>query len=212
MELKRCEKGHFYDGSKFTSCPHCNSGVGGSDSVMNVTVPYEEKMDGSDDKTTTIPMNPQPAISTPPPISRPQPSDDGKTIGYFGSESSPNDKFVDPVVGWLVCTVGTHKGEDFRLKSGRNFIGRNQMMDVALTGEKTVSREIHAIVAFEPKQSIFLAQPGSGAELFYVNDNVVLSTIQLHRNDRLQIGEVELMLIPCCDENFHWQKDSRVTD
>ena len=208
MELKRRENGHFYDGTKYSTCPHCNASPIGNN---NETVSFNEKVGGGDDKTTTIPLTPIPPTPQPvAPMEKKQLSlDDGKTVGFYG-ETSSTGKSVDPVVGWLVCTVGTHKGEDFRLKAGRNFIGRNQqMVDIALTGEKTVSRETHAIVAFEPKQSIFLAQPGSGSELFYVNDSVVLSTVQLHRNDRLQIGEVELMLIPCCDENFHWARDDK---
>ena len=47
---------------------------------------------------------------------------------------------------------------------------------------------------------------GTNAGLFYLNGNVVLSATQIKRNDRLQLGEVELMLIPCCDENFKWEK------
>ena len=29
MNLKRCDNGHFYDGDKFQSCPHC-AAVGGA--------------------------------------------------------------------------------------------------------------------------------------------------------------------------------------
>ena len=107
---------------------------------------------------------------------------------------------------WLVCTEGKRRGQEYRLKAGRNFIGRSPNMDVALEGETSVSREGHAIVAYEPHQSIFIAQPGSASELFYLNGNVVLSAVQIKRNDRLQLGDVELMLIPCCDENFKWEK------
>lgn len=80
-------------------------------------------------------------------------------------------------------------------------------MDVALAGENTVSRERHATIIHEPRQNIFIAQPGESRELFYVNGNVVLSPVQLKKNDILQIGEVCLMLIPCCDDVFNWDKE-----
>ena len=96
-------------------------------------------------------------------------------------------------------------GQDYRLVTGRNFIGRSGTMSVALEGENSVSRENHAIVAYEPRQSIFIAQPGSASELFYLNGSVVLDPVRLKQGDRLLLGEVELMLIPCCDDKFKWE-------
>ncbi len=33
MNLKRCDNGHFYDGDKFQSCPHC-AAVGGGNAQL----------------------------------------------------------------------------------------------------------------------------------------------------------------------------------
>ena len=207
MDLKRCAMGHFYDGEKFQSCPHCESVRGGN---PNETVSYDQP-NGKDPVTVSIggkpPQSAPPPPPPPPPPQPPQPVDDPKTVGYFGNfHQVPGVEIVEPVVGWLVCTAGKRCGKDYRLKAGRNFIGRGPQMNIMLEDETSVSREAHAIVAYEPRQNIFIAQPGSGAELFYVNDNVVLSAVQIKRNDRLQIGNVELMLIPCCDEVFKWEK------
>ena len=210
MDLKRCPNGHFYDGEKFPSCPHCAGGApaGGG----NVTVPFNEMGGGAqrgDMETVTMPADGIPTPPSPPiPVApKPVPTDDAKTIGFFGVvPGAAGEAAVEPVVGWLVCTEGKRRGQEYRLKAGRNFIGRSPNMDVALEGETSVSREGHAIVAYEPRQSIFIAQPGSASELFYLNGNVVLSAVQIKRNDRLQLGDVELMLIPCCDENFKWEK------
>ena len=132
--------------------------------------------------------------------------DDAKTISIY-QNNKVETPVMAPTVGWLVCTKGKFYGQDFRLKSGRNFIGRGAGMDVALAGENTVSRERHATIIHEPRQNIFIAQPGESRELFYVNGNVVLSPVQLKKNDILQIGEVCLMLIPCCDDVFNWDKE-----
>ena len=37
MEMKQCSNGHFYDASKFTSCPNCNS----PSANVNMTRPLE---------------------------------------------------------------------------------------------------------------------------------------------------------------------------
>ena len=77
-------------------------------------------------------------------------------------------------------------------------------MDVALTGEATVSRDKHAIIVYEPQQNMFLAIPGDAKELFYLNGDVVLSAQKIVKGDRIKVGQVELMFIPCCDEGFTW--------
>jgi len=123
-----------------------------------------------------------------------------KTVGFYSSEIG-----IEPVVGWLVCTEGPHLGEDFRLKSGRNFIGRSSGMDVAITKDNTVSRERHTAVVYEPKGNLFIVQPGDSKELSYLNDEVVLSPVRINVNDRLSVGQSVLMFIPCCSADFKWE-------
>ena len=126
---------------------------------------------------------------------------EGNGIVNAGTEENKS-----PVVGWLVCTAGTHIGEDFRLTAGNNTIGRSGTMDVCLSGENTVSRGKHAVVVYEPEENIFLTTPGDVKELSYLNGRVVLAPQVLKRGDRIRLGEVELMFIPCCGEDFTWKK------
>ncbi len=208
MKLVKCNNGHFYDSESFSNCPHCTSGGAGND---NVTVPIHQS--GNDDVTV--------ALTTPPPtpagasqggslqdvvnaaVNSSSPAvvqDDNKTVGFFSSSIGK-----EPVVGWLVCVKGEHFGEDFRLKSGRNFIGRSNDMDVSITKDNTVSRERHAIVVYEPRGNIFLMQPGDSKELCYLNDNVVLSPQPLAAHDKILVGKTELMFVPCCTSSFSWE-------
>ena len=107
----------------------------------------------------------------------------------------------------MVCVDGANglKGRDFKLKVGRNFIGRDNDMDVCLRNENSVSRQQHAIIIYEPKQNVFLAQPGNTKELTYLNDEVVLVPKVMKKNDVLQVGNVTLMLVPFCDDAFKWE-------
>lgn len=109
------------------------------------------------------------------------------------------------MVGWLTCTEGEYYGQSFTLKSGRNFIGRNPGMDVVLSGDLSVSRDRHAVVIYEPKTKIFIAQPGDSHELFYLNDKVVLNNEVLSPYDVLTIGNEKLLFIPLCGEKFCWE-------
>ena len=40
-----------------------------------------------------------------------------------------------PCTGWVIALDGNHLGEDFRLKVGKNFVGRDASMDIALVGD-----------------------------------------------------------------------------
>ncbi|MDR1571433.1 MAG: FHA domain-containing protein [Clostridiales Family XIII bacterium] len=206
MLLTKCGSGHFYDAEKYAQCPHCGS-QGGSSGEQTVAM--------SRNDSVTVALTQGDAMSGPSPEGvsslkeavqkatvggTPIPSDgDSVTVSYYSKSIG-----AEPVVGWLVCVEGSHIGEDFRLKSGRNFIGRSSGMDVPITGDSTVSREKHAIMVYEPKKHIFLVQPGEAKELCYLNDRAVLSPEEVKINDVVTVGATKLMFFPCCGEVFNW--------
>lgn len=114
------------------------------------------------------------------------------------------NKVSTPCVGWLIALGGEHIGTDFRLKTGKNFIGRSTQMDVALTEDKSVSRDRHAIVVYEPKAHLYLVQPGESSSLVYKNDEVVLTPMKLEAYDVITVGDVNLLFMPLCGARFNW--------
>ncbi len=232
MNLVKCSKGHFYDGDKFASCPFCaesSAPAGGGDSVT-VSLPSG----GSNDVTMALssgsasaepvtqasysmdsePMTqkssmPETAVSFSDVMQNAQsyqamPDDDNRTVSYY-SQKITQPVMKEPVVGWLVCTKGKYFGQSFTLKSGRNFIGRSANMDVCLDGENSVSRDRHAVIIYEPRERMFIAQPGDSRELFYINDDVVLDNVVLKPYDVISLGKVDMMIIPCCTKEFAWE-------
>ena len=203
MNLTRCSGGHFYDSDKYSSCPHCsaNSGMASGD----LTVPMGPSEDvtvalAQDDIKTSIQTLSQKTDSITGGGSKTD--DDQKTISY-----SSQNLGTEPVVGWLVVVDGPDLGLDFKLKTGRNFIGRSSSMDVSLKNDKTVSRDKHGIVVYDPKSCTYIVQPGASKELCYLNDEVVLSPQALKSNDILTVGETNLMFIPLCEKDgFNWDK------
>lgn len=238
MNLSRCERGHFYDGEKFASCPHCAQGAQMDDSMT--TVFTEDLTNGSG---VTEPMGVTTPIQSVTPIQAiPDPmqafqaasqsvetlainqdnvsmtaeADDDHTVAFYDDifapqptenkqvESRPAPRVSTPCTGWVVALNGVHLGQDFRLKVGKNFIGRDLSMDIVLDEDKSVSRNKHAIVVYEPKQHLYLVQPGESSELVYLNNNVVLNPMQLKAYDIITVGEVDLLFIPLCGEKFNW--------
>ena len=150
-----------------------------------------------------------------------QSTDDDHTVGFFESDlfgdetmdpsalsdatsKSVSNKVSTPCVGWLIALGGAHIGTDFRLKAGKNFVGRSTKMDVALTDDQSVSRDKHAIVVYEPKAHLYLVQPGEASTLVYKNNEVVLSPVKLEAYDVITVGEVNLLFMPLCNKEFNW--------
>lgn len=219
MNLKKCNNGHYFDGDKYPSCPHCGNHLETDDEVtvnmentgsMSIGKGIQERTETVQEPAAreTAAAEAAPAMSlkravgvAAAPVAKPEVEDDSKTVSFYGGTLG-----IEPVVGWLVCIDGNVKGKGFELKTGKNFIGRSGAMDIMLDGDSSVSRDRHAIVTYEPKSRKFIAQPGESRELFYLNDNVVLENIEMTQGDVLLIGKTLLKFMPFCGLDFTWEK------
>lgn len=214
MNLKKCENGHYYDADKYSTCPHCSKAGQEDDSKtvnMQKTIP-DSKSDGymqvqrtedpyeTQENSGSVSLVDAVNVATSASVNwNTAEEDNDKTISYYGESMG-----TDPVVGWLVCVEGSMLGKAFELKNGKNFIGRSREMDIVLEGDMNVSRGRHAIVTYEPRGRVFIAQPGESRELFYMNDQVVLTNMEMHDRDVLLIGKTKLMFVPFCGPEFSW--------
>lgn len=190
MQMKQCERGHFYDPLKHSSCPFCG--------VPNLDIPNQTRAKRSDEFSTppnqvagvTVPRYQQQAAKA---------QDDGKTIGLIQKKQG-----IDPVVGWLVCIDGPDRGRDYRIRSENNFLGRAESNDISIHGDDSVSKENHAIVTYDPENNSFVLQPGGGRGIVYLNGQPLYSYSQLNAYDKIKVGQTTLQFIPFCGENFKW--------
>ncbi|MDR3304686.1 MAG: FHA domain-containing protein [Clostridiales Family XIII bacterium] len=196
MNLVRCENGHFYDSDLYAACPHCGVQSRNDDVTVALTQGVtQDSVTQAQVSAGSLSDAVQQATA-----GKSEAGNDSATVGYYDKTLG-----IEPVVGWLVCVEGNNIGADYRLKSGRNFIGRAASMDVAITGDETVSRDRHAIIVYEPKTHIFLVQAGESKELCYLNEKVVLATDEVKINDILTVGATKLMFFPCCSDTFNWE-------
>lgn len=180
VNMVRCPNGHYYDASIYSKCPHC-TGITEQIKVCEVCgKSYDAK------KYTSCPHCQNKGNDSPP------------TVALFQKN----------VVGWLVAVKGPHKGKDFRLQTGRNFIGRDDMMDVCLRYDNAVSRNKHAVLLYEPKGCTFFITPGESHELAYLNGEVLLDAKPLKSGDILTLGRSDLMFVPFCRPDFNWEKQA----
>ncbi len=184
--LIRCEKGHYYDSQKHHSCPFCGA--------LNLELDIQKTMAKHSNDSSG-----EPAITKPMKSSSESGGGDSKTVGVYKKKLG-----IEPVVGWLVAVKGPDKGRDFKITSERNFIGRSDEMDISISGDEMVSRDNHAVISFNPKNSSFRIFPGDSRRLTYLNDEEVISPEILKPYDRVEIGETLLIFVPFCGESFQW--------
>ncbi len=129
-------------------------------------------------------------------------SSENRTIGIYRKKMG-----IEPVVGWLVCIEGADRGRDFRIISERNFIGRSEKSDIAISGDETISREGHAIISFNPKKNSYRLYPGESRGIVYLNDDEIVGATELKAYDVIELGQTKLMFIPFCGESFQWMQE-----
>lgn len=196
---QRCNNGHFYNPAKFSSCPHC--GVAGID--IGPTKPVFQAAPttpaGGNSGQQARPDGPTTPIGQ-----VGGNSGDKMTEPHYRGPIEKGERRVDPTVGWVVCSEGADRGRDFRIKAEKNFIGRSTAMDICIAGDPRVSRENHAIVAFEPRNAEFRLYPGDARGLVYLNGRVVDVPVVLQPFDIIEVGDSKLVFVPFCGERFRW--------
>lgn len=143
---------------------------------------------------------------------------DGKTVGFFssGKSSSSSDSGSsegaaanvpadEPVVGWLVCIGGPNLGQSFNIYAGRNSLGRSSNNKIVVNKDRSISREKHAWIIYEPKNGEFFALPGDSSGLTYVNEQNIMQATKLEKWSYIDVGNTRLTLVPLCDGEFSWE-------
>lgn len=185
MNLKRCDSGHLFDPSKHSLCPFCGVPNLNLGETRGKRIPPPEQQELG----PTRPRGHQHAAK----------ADEEKTRGVLNKKLG-----MDPVLGWLVCVKGPERGRDYRIRRERNFIGRSEKMDICIAGDKSISREKHAVISYNPKKNTFSFAPGETHSMVYVNGEDVGIATELKPYDRIEMGESELLFVPFCGEKFQW--------
>ena len=203
--------GHPYDSAKNARCPRCGGGfaptetpggTGGftaTEPLSGGFAPTEAPMGGAGGSynanfgATAPPDGSGPAGGGTNPFDVPTVIGGGKADGDI----------AEPVVGWLVCAEGPVRGADFRLHAGYNYIGR-EAGDVRLRGDSQISRQNHAMIAYDSSERAYFVGPAAGRNLIKVNGKTVLNAIEIHSYDTISIGSTKLIFVALCGEQFGW--------
>ena len=190
MEMRKCDKGHYYDASLHSECPYCKNNMVGS--TVGATVGMTATATVGENNVTR-PLFEAVANSD---------GDDNRTVALIQTNIG-----IDPVVGWLVCIRGSEKGRDFRIHTDNNYIGRSDKMDICIRGDETISRENQAIITYDSPEKSYLFSPGDGRSIVRINGKSIFQTTEVKAYDVITIGKTDLLFIPLCGEKFEWEKE-----
>lgn len=198
--MTMCSQGHYYNAAKHSSCPLCAAeGVG---QIHGTAKP------GESNAAFTATVDPEMAVAS-------NSVSCGKTVpadSVFSPFDVPTsvggdmaDEGINPVVGWLVCVEGPAKGNDYRIHAGYNYIGRDTG-DIAIRGDQQISRQNHAMVAYDESDKAFYVGPSAGRNLIKVNGKTVLNPVEMQSFDVLSIGATKLVFVALCGDKFGWSE------
>lgn len=213
MAMQQCPNGHLFDDTRNSSCPFCGNNAG-----LNVTVPLGEIQAQADTNNAfpqTAPLDdfgggyvaPQPAVS-------PMASDSSfpttaPVAEAFAvttyKEDIVNDKGIIEVRGWLVCLEGEKRGLDFKIHGEKNSIGRGSDNDIKLDFDSAISKGVNAIISYDVRNNKFFIFLGESKNNIYVNDQLLMTPIELKDYDIIEIGSTKMIFRSFCNDTFKWE-------
>jgi pSer/pThr/pTyr-binding forkhead associated (FHA) protein len=206
MGLVQCDEGHWYDKSLNRFCPHCP--VKAEPVGSRRTGPVDNTDEDDDESGHTIAAKSgstrgaKPAPPKRPPLGGDARSDT-RTTAIWGKLG------IDPVVGWLVAIEGSHQGRDYRILSGLNTIGRDPASQICIRGDESITREKHASIFYNSRDTSFYISMEQGRSGVFVNDTPALQATLLKPYDVIEIGETKLVFVPLCGPEFRWNEKTK---
>lgn len=164
---RSCEKGHVLEES-WERCPHCEAERAAAESAPAVPAPVRAAED--------------PDVAPAPP---PEMRDPARRPVVVPKPEAPHGL----PGGWLVALSGEQSGADFRLKRGRNVLGKGAQCDVAVKDAHASDR--HAALEIRESGEAVLEDLGSRHGTF-VEGHRLEGRCLLRDGERVRIGGTEL--------------------
>lgn len=111
---------------------------------------------------------------------------------------------IRPVCGWVVCIEGARQGKDYKIREGKNFVGRSDDMDIQILGDNKISRRNHTVIVYDSKKRTFVLLPGDAAGIAYLNNEAVYVPTPLSPYDVIELGDSKFLFAAFCGEHFEW--------
>lgn len=208
--LTQCVNGHYYNASNHSTCPICGASADGIGSFGPTMDPGASGSIGSFGPTVAPGAASEPVsggYSFTEPVTPADQSSASPAQGFSPTVAIHHDdaNHVDPVVGWLICIEGPMRGNDYRIREGYNYIGR-EIGDIHIRGDQSISRQRHARIAYDSTTHQYFFGPDEGRNLIRVNGKTIMNPVELQNYDVITMGQTKLLFLGLCGDQFSWEK------
>ena len=121
--------------------------------------------------------------------------------------TAKRDSFVsDPVAGWVVCTKGGSRGQDYRIFKGFNRFGTSADNDIVLRQEPEAAVFSHCSVVYDDRGNKSYLVAGEGTKT-WLNGSLLGRPEVLKTGDEIKIGNTLYIYIGFCGEGRSWKEE-----
>lgn len=183
MNLKKCERQHYYNGDKFAACPYC-SAKGKKAEITWKIKRIEDEPPKKELKDAVFNAYEQ------------------KRRAMFACQELQKEGDALHPFGVLVVSDGAQKGEIFPLYLDRENYACYEDGSFRIIHQKT--QDVYASFHANPDHRSFYismeAEPGA----VMVGRVVVTGAVPIEAYDNLQIAACNVMFVPICGSHFWW--------
>ncbi len=159
MNMKKCNKGHFY-ADNMENCPYC---FPDSNSHSNP----------ASNLNKTVIINPESTVSN-----------NSNTHNIPSNTTQPTANTGRKLVGWLVTFSNNPLGEDFKLFEGRNLLGSDKSCDIVIADNLVSSK--HLTILFRADKFKFKDELSTNGT--FINE-VMQDEGDLKDGDQIRLGK-----------------------
>ena len=192
--IVRCQNGHYYDDRKYQTCPHCKIDPNAFLAEGSHNFNNAKKQRSDEAKTLAFDAAPDESKT----LAFGDPDDDQVTVSFY-----EKNMHAEPVIGWLVAMSGPEMGRDFRIKAGRNSVGRANSNDIAINNDPRISKKKHAEVIYDHRSNRTFLVGGNSVDLM-AGGKVVTDPVEIHDGERITIGETDFIFSAFCRGDINW--------
>ncbi|HEY0371410.1 MAG TPA: FHA domain-containing protein [Thermoanaerobaculia bacterium] len=216
MADKRCDNGHFIDGT-WDICPYCPQ----DQSEPEIPIVRPRAVEPSPARSLAgVASGPSAAGAAVAAVgadqtgSRTGPRALGVAAPALAAVQPPMERTIAAaqvsalkrhVVAWLVGLSGAARGESFPIRMGRNVIGRDRSSDIVIQDDQASSH--HADLVFRPEEKRFILMDHNSTNGTYVNEAEIEPRRDLVAKDVIRIGAQKFLFTPLCHDGFYWDDE-----
>ena len=125
--------------------------------------------------------------------------------GSGGDAVREPESSFNPAVGWLVILEGPGRGQHCPVYYGQNSIGRGEDQRIRLNfGDARITRDTHAYLVYDDIARKFYLRDNGKANLIRLNNEPVMSPMELADRGIISIGETVMLFVALCGPDFDW--------